>query len=155
MTTATNDVKKKKRKKQSQVLAPLTRIGTFLKPHILYPDWRWQRPEPLCDEVSSGCCFGGRFHWFRVKVKYVVSKISGLEWTGPNNQNNNSASASCFLYVVFVVTVRLRRSIKMPNFTFYGGRKSAESDVTRRKDNNLRRFSVGHSITTLLQPCLK
>ena len=61
-----------------------------------------------------------------------------------------------FLYIIFVVTVRLRRAIKMPTFTFYGGRKSAESDVTRRRDSNLqRRFSVGHSITTLLQHCLK
>lgn len=94
-----------------------------------------------------------KFHWFRVKAdsfrKYVVSKISGLEWTWPYYVHH------AFLYTIFVATVRLRRAIKMPTFTFYGGHKSAESDVTRRRDNNLQRqFSVGHSITTLLQHCL-
>ena len=61
--------------------------------------------KPLWNEVSNRCCFGKRFHWFRAKAdsfrKYVVSKISGLEWSWPNNQNNNSARASCFFVHYF------------------------------------------------------
>ena len=132
--------------------------GHFWNRIICYPDWYGQRPKPLWNEVSSGCCFGEQFHWFRVKAdsfrKYVVSKISGLEWTWPYNQKNNSARTSCFFVRYFCrqctrgdYDVLLKCLIS---------RFSAESDVTRRRDNNLqRRFSVGHSITTLLQPCLK
>ena len=110
--------KKKEKKRNNHRSWPRSHgSGHFWNRIFCYPDWRWQRPKPLWNEVSSGCCFGGRFHCFRVKAdsfrKSVVSKISGLEWTWPNNQNNNSARASCFLYIIFVVTVRLRRSIKM------------------------------------------
>jgi len=44
-------------------------------------------------------------------------KALGLDW-----QNNNSAHASRFFVHFFTITARLRRRVKVPSSTFYGGR---------------------------------
>ena len=85
--------------------AMFTRIRTFLKTHIFYPDSCGRDLKPLWRAVSKQCGFRVRIHWFRVNrrpirvKKYTVAKISGFVLAWPKSAHSTGQYAFWIAWV--------------------------------------------------------